>query len=90
MMFIKWLKKQLLLASIGFGAIYVLARTGDQTGAVVGGPGHYQDGWLFMAAIGAGFILTLFGSFTKRRDGSLISGLGLLLMVGAVLWVWRV
>lgn len=87
-MFFKWLRKQLLLAIIGGGAIWVIWHTGDQTGAVVGGPGHYQDGWLFMAAVGVGFMLTMFGSFTRRRDGSLISGLGLLLMVGAVLWAY--
>ena len=90
MMFFKWLKKQLLLGIIGFGAIYVIERTGDQNGAIVGGPGHYQDGWLFMIAVGAGFVLTMFGSFTSRRDGSLISGLGLIMMVGAVLWAWGV
>lgn len=89
-MFIEWLKKQLLLGAIGFGAIWVIWHTGDQTGGVVGGPGHYQDGWLVLAAIGAGFVLTIYGSFTRRKDGSLISGLGLLLMVGAALWVWGV
>lgn len=87
-MFFKWLRKQLLLAVIGFGAIWVIWHTGDHHGAVVGGPGHYQDGWLFTAAIVAGFILTIFGSFTSRRDGSLISGLGLIMMVGAVLMTW--
>lgn len=90
MMFIKWLKRQILPAIIGFGVLWVIWRTGDQTGGVVGGPGHYQDGWLFTAALIVGFMLTLFGSFTRRKDGSLISGLGLLLMVGAVLWVWKV
>ena len=89
-MFIKWLKKQILLAIIGFGAIWYIERTGDRAGAVVGGPGHYQDGYLFMAAVGVGFMLTMFGSFTRRRDGSLISGLGLLMMVGAVMWAWGV
>ena len=90
MMFIKWLRKQLLMAIIGFGAIWVIWHTGDQTGAVVGGLGHYQDGWLFIAAVGVGFVLTIYGSFARRKDGSLISGLGLLMMVGAVLWAWGV
>lgn len=89
-MFFKWLRKQLPLAIIGLGALWVIEKTGNQTGAVVGGPGHYQDGWLFMIAVGAGFVLTVYGSFTRRRDGSLISGLGLMLMVGAVLWAWGV
>ena len=89
-MFIKWLKKQILLAIIGFGAIYAIVHTGDKTGGVVGGPGHYQDGWLVLAAIGAGFVLTIYGSFTRQRDGAFISGLGLLLMVGAVLWAYGV
>ena len=89
-MFFKWLKKQLLLAIIGFVAIYVIERTGDKSGAIIGSPGHYQDGWLFTGAIVAGFMLTIFGSFTRRRDGSLISGLGLIMMVGAVLWAWGV
>lgn len=51
MMFFKWLRKQLLLGAIGFGALWVIERTGDKTGAVVGGPGHYQDGWLFMKSL---------------------------------------
>jgi len=89
-MFFKWLKRQLLLGAIGFGAIWVIEQTGNKTGAVVGGPGHYQDSYLFLAAIGAGFVLTMFGSFTKRKDGALISGLGLLMMVGLVLWAWGV
>lgn len=89
-MFFKWLRKQLLLAIIGGVAIWVIWHTGDQTGAVVGGPGHYQDGWLVLAAIGAGFVLTIYGSFTRRRDGAFISGLGLILMVGTALWIWGV
>lgn len=90
LMFFKWLKKNILLGVIGFGAIWYIEHTGDKSGAIIGSPGHYQDGHLFMIAVGAGFVLTIFGSFTSRRDGSLISGLGLLLMVGAVLWAWGV
>jgi hypothetical protein len=89
-MFFKWLRKQLLLAIIGGVAIWVIWHTGDQTSAVVGGPGHYQDSWLVLAAIGAGFVLTVYGSFTRRRDGAFISGLGLILMVGTALWIWGV
>jgi hypothetical protein len=87
-MFIKWLKKQIVYAIIGFGAIYVLEYTGNKTGGVVGGPGHYQDAWLFVAALGVGLAVTVFGSFTKRKDGATIAALGLVLLVGAMWFVW--
>lgn len=88
-MFFKWLRQQLFFAIIGAGAIYFILITGDKRGAVIGGPGHYKDGYLFLFLIAFGFLLTGFGSFTKRSDGSSISAFGLLILIGAAMWVWK-
>lgn len=88
-MFIKWLRKQFLFLIVGFGAIYFIEKTGSATGGTIGGPGHYRDGYLFIALLAAGLGLTVAGNFATSKNGSFISGFGLILLIGAGLWVWR-